>query len=80
MATWNLIDYPSIIIPVAKVELSDEADSGYQPVNERDKENYEMYNPTLFEGAPVSLQLVGRTFQEEKLFAVAMAVDEAIGK
>ncbi len=53
----------------------DTADQGYSPVTDWDKENYEIYQPELFDGAPISLQLVGRYLEEEKLFAVANAID-----
>ncbi|OAG42120.1 hypothetical protein AYO21_03574 [Fonsecaea monophora] len=78
LAQWNLLDYPSVILPVSHVQLSDVKDTTYQPVNELDQETYDLYDPALFEGAPISLQLVGRSLCEEELLAVAMAVDRAI--
>jgi Asp-tRNA(Asn)/Glu-tRNA(Gln) amidotransferase A subunit family amidase len=35
-------------------------------------------DPELFHNAPVSLQLVGRPFQDEKLLACAAIVDEVV--
>ncbi|OAL21018.1 hypothetical protein AYO20_11442 [Fonsecaea nubica] len=78
LAQWNLLDYPSVILPVSHVQPSDAKDTTYQPVNELDQETYDLYDPVLFEGAPISLQLVGRSLCEEELLAVAMAVDSAI--
>ncbi|KIW80464.1 hypothetical protein Z517_07080 [Fonsecaea pedrosoi CBS 271.37] len=78
LAQWNLLDYPSVILPVSHVQLSDVKDTTYQPVNELDQETYDLYDPALFDGAPISLQLVGRSLCEEELLAVAMAVDRAI--
>lgn len=80
MSIWNLLDYPSVIIPTSQVNSKDLKDLQYEPISERDKKNFEIYDPSLFAEAPVSLQLVGRNLQEEKLLAVAMAVDQAIGK
>jgi amidase len=47
-------------------------------VNDLDKDTYDVYDPELFAGAPVSLQLIGRSMHEEQLLAVATAVDEAV--
>jgi len=37
-----------------------------------------MYNPELFQGMPVALQLVGRALAEEKLLAVAEVVRDVV--
>jgi amidase len=60
------------------VQASDVKDTSYKPVNELDQDNYNIYDPKLFEGAPVSVQLIGRSMHEEKLLAVAIAVDRAV--
>jgi amidase len=78
LAQWNLLDYPAIILPVGHVEPSDLPDTSYRPVNGLDRETHELYDPELFAGAPVSLQLVGRNMFEERLLATAIAVDQAI--
>lgn len=67
-----------MILPVTSVKSSDIKDASYRPVNSRDKENYDMYEPNRYIDAPVCVQLVGRNLQEEKLLAVATAVDRAI--
>ncbi|KIV95041.1 hypothetical protein PV10_02747 [Exophiala mesophila] len=82
-SVWNLLNYPAITLPVGKVDKNiDKADPTYKPVNDTwDQENYEIYDPELFHGAPISLQLVGRYLEEEKLFAVAETIDrDAIRK
>lgn len=66
------------MLPVTKVQMTDIKDSSYQPVNDRDRENYDLYDPSLFVDAPVGVQLIGRSMQEEELLATAMAVDGAI--
>lgn len=35
-------------------------------------------DPELWHNAPISLQLVGKQFEDERLLAVAAAVDEAV--
>lgn len=78
LSQWNLLDYPTFILPVTHVQLSDIKDPSYKPTNALDQETYELYDPNLFEGAPVAVQLIGRSMHEEQLLAVAMAVDQAV--
>lgn len=78
---WNVLDYPAVVLPITVADKSvDVLDESYIPCNERDTEGYAMYDPDLFDGAPVSLQLVGRALAEEKLLAVANAVDRAVNQ
>jgi amidase len=67
-----------MILPFTNVQASDVKDTSYYPINEYDQSNYEIYDPGLFQNAPVGLQLIGRSMQEEHLFGVATAVDKAI--
>jgi amidase len=53
-------------------------DPTYKPANDLDRENWAMYDPGLFEGMPVCLQLVGRSMFEERLLGVGLVVDQAI--
>jgi amidase len=61
---WNLLDYPAIVFPVDKVDVvKDEGKVVYEPRNEKDRFNWEIWEQYGAEGwkdAPVSLQLVGR--------------------
>ncbi|KAK6365144.1 hypothetical protein LTS17_011622 [Exophiala oligosperma] len=76
---WSLLDYPGVIIPVGFVDKTgDTKDMNYDPVNEIDKEHYELYDPELWHNAPISLQLVGKQFEDEHLLAVAAAVDKVL--
>ncbi|KAF2713965.1 amidase [Pleomassaria siparia CBS 279.74] len=77
----NVLDYTSVVLPVTNVNRKiDDADEGYSPLNEVDKGVFESYDPEIFEGAHVSVQLVGRRLQEEKLLAIAEYVGGLIGK
>lgn len=67
---WNVLDYPALVFPVTK------ADSSLQQVFEhrefmsrKDAENFELWSsgPEKYKGAPVSLQLVGRRYEDEKV-------------
>ncbi|KAJ7786557.1 amidase signature domain-containing protein [Mycena metata] len=79
--TWNLLDYPALVVPVSKV---DQAADVKQPRSEfytdDDRENYELYNPATYENAPISIQVVGRTMEDEAVIAMSEIVDEALRK
>jgi amidase len=61
---WNLLDYPAVVFPVDKVDVEkDVGKEAHEARNERDKENWELwerYGAEGYKDAPVSLQLVGR--------------------
>ncbi|KAF2436723.1 amidase [Tothia fuscella] len=68
---WNLLDYPALVFPVTQVDpLIDLKEERYQPRNEKDAYNYELYERERYRDAPVSLQLVGRRFDDEKIIQV----------
>ncbi|KAI9818939.1 MAG: Acetamidase [Pycnora praestabilis] len=77
----NVLDYTSCVIPVTTADKAiDIVDEGYKPINEQDQKIYEHYDPGIFDGAHVAVQLVGRRLQEEKVLALAELVGEAIDK
>ncbi|PSN70225.1 putative glutamyl-tRNA amidotransferase subunit A [Corynespora cassiicola Philippines] len=77
---WNLLDYPALVAPVTKVDPNlDLAEAGYKPRNEKDKYNYELYSPKKYLNAPVSLQLVGRRYDDEKVIETWEYIKEKIG-
>ncbi|KAK8085160.1 hypothetical protein PG997_006431 [Apiospora hydei] len=68
----NALDLPSVVVPVTTVDKGvDVVDAGFRPVSELDKKIQSDYDPEIYDGAPVSLQIVGRRYQEEKLLAIA---------
>ncbi|OCK98416.1 amidase [Cenococcum geophilum 1.58] len=77
----NLLDYTSVVVPVTTVDKElDKVDIGYKPLDDIDKAVYESYDPEIYEGAHVSIQLVGRRLQEEKVLAIANYVDSVLQK
>ncbi|KAF1953712.1 amidase [Byssothecium circinans] len=80
--TWvNALDVTSVIVPVTEVDKRvDVVESGYTPIDDTDKTVYESYDPEIYHGAHVSLQIVGRRLQEEKMLAIAEYVGKLIGK
>ncbi|EJD43785.1 general amidase [Auricularia subglabra TFB-10046 SS5] len=77
---WNVLDYPSCVVPVTRVSQSlDLKAEAHEFRNSEDQIIYEMYTgPEAFENAPVSLQVVGRTQEDEAVLAMATIVDKAV--
>ncbi|KAK7211418.1 hypothetical protein V2G26_018596 [Clonostachys chloroleuca] len=79
-AIWNALDQPAVCFPsniVADKEL-DKTDAAYQPRSDVDKKEWEAYDPELFHGIPVSLQLVGKHHRDEELLRAAKIVEGAL--
>ncbi|SMR50924.1 unnamed protein product [Zymoseptoria tritici ST99CH_1E4] len=75
----NVLDYTSVVVPVTNVDKKvDVKRTDYTPVNETDRKVQENYDPEIFDGAHVSIQLVGRRLQEEKMIALADYVGKAL--
>ncbi|OJD30133.1 general amidase [Diplodia corticola] len=77
----NTLDYAAIIIPVTNADKDlDKFDKNYSPMTEKDRENWQAYDPDLYHGAPASIQILGRRHEEQKLLSVAQAVVDALKK
>ncbi|KAK6442314.1 hypothetical protein LTR95_001446 [Oleoguttula sp. CCFEE 5521] len=75
----NVLDYTSVVLPVTRVDKSvDVKDEAFKAVGEVDQKTQDLYDPEIYDGAHVSIQLVGRKLQEEKMLALAKYVGEAI--
>ncbi|KAG2111804.1 general amidase [Suillus cothurnatus] len=78
-AVWNALDYPAAIFPVTTVDsILDGKVPPHDFYNDFDKDVYEMYDPEKFKNAPVCLQLVGRTLEEEAVIRMTEIVDAAL--
>ncbi|EXL55794.1 hypothetical protein FOCG_03529 [Fusarium oxysporum f. sp. radicis-lycopersici 26381] len=80
---WNLLDYPSMVLPVANFKISPERDPPntsykHSTSNPYDKTNHEMYHPNLFVNQPSTIQVVGRPFDDEELIEVSAAIDKLL--
>ena len=75
----NLLDYSACIVPVIHVDKEiDMKDENYVPTCDKDRECWESYDADLYHGAPVSVQVVARRLQEEKVLTYAEIIDEAL--
>ncbi|KAL8924465.1 MAG: hypothetical protein Q9172_002676 [Xanthocarpia lactea] len=67
----NLLDYTACTLPVTTVDKSvDVTDPFFKPVSELDATVMATYDPEIYDGAHVGVQLMGRRLQEEKVLAV----------
>ncbi|KAI4255209.1 MAG: hypothetical protein LQ352_002690 [Teloschistes flavicans] len=67
----NLLDYTACAFPVTLVDKNiDVVDNDFEPQSETDKKTQATYDPEIYDGAHVGLQLVGRRLQEEKVLAL----------
>ncbi|KAK7991634.1 hypothetical protein PG996_013351 [Apiospora saccharicola] len=77
----NGLDLPSAVVPITTVDKNvDKFDSGFVPVSELDRKIQSDYDPEIYDGAPVSLQIVGRRYQEEKVLAIAEWLEAELKK
>jgi Asp-tRNA(Asn)/Glu-tRNA(Gln) amidotransferase A subunit family amidase len=85
---WNMVDSPVGVIPVTRVdpacdELSDEwrgAPAEGSKILEGEIYGPKgAYNPSAMRGLPISVQVVGRSWEEEKVLAMMHVVDAALG-
>ncbi|KAF8432859.1 amidase signature domain-containing protein [Terfezia claveryi] len=75
----NLMSYSAAVIPVTVADKSvDPYDESYHPRGEVDKLNWEAYDPEIYHGAPVGVQIVARKYEEEKVWAVAKVINAAL--
>lgn len=78
---FNLLDCASVVVPVSKIDKElDPLDATYQPLNQLDKDVYQCYDPALFHGMPVCVQVVAKRCEDEKALAAALVVDSCMKK
>jgi amidase len=89
-----MLDYSSSVIPVTAADKEvDKADASRNPLNKIDEWNYNECEPVskmllvnltsadnadLYHGAPVGLQIVTRKYEEEKAWALAKILSNAL--
>ncbi|KIJ25597.1 hypothetical protein M422DRAFT_193299, partial [Sphaerobolus stellatus SS14] len=77
---WNALDYPSLALPVTTVDPElDKVKPPHQFLSEDDEAAYALYEgPELFKDAPIGLQVVGRTGEDEAVIAMGEIIDKAL--
>ncbi|KAH9222070.1 fatty-acid amide hydrolase [Leptodontidium sp. 2 PMI_412] len=77
---WNLLDQPALVFPTGAVvdpEL-DPVEIDYKPTNPIDQQQYDKYDPKVFEGAPIGLQVVGKHLRDEETVAAARLIEQML--
>jgi len=70
-----------VVVPVTNADKSvDVLDKDYKPMSDLDKTAYEDYDAEIYDGAHVSVQVVGRRLQEEKMLDLAEYIGGLVGK
>ena len=81
---WNLLDYTALVIPGSVIDKTidppkDAPDvMSYEPRNELDKWNWELYDTDLMHNLPVGLQIVGRRLEEEKVLGAGKVIERIL--
>ncbi|TVY23922.1 Acetamidase [Lachnellula hyalina] len=77
-AIWNLLDYPSIVLPTGAVNEMDILEGTEDFYSENDKEVYKLYDggPSAYEHAPIAIQLVSKK-QDDQALTVIAGVEDA---
>ena len=81
MVVWNLLDFAACTFPVTFADKTVDKVRDMSKFNSRSELDGKIqadYNPDLYHGAPVSLQLVGKRLQEEKVLEMVEVVSEAL--
>ncbi|KAH9949475.1 general amidase [Amylocystis lapponica] len=74
----NALDYTCATFPVTSANRDvDVVQPPHEFRNHEDEAVYKLYDPELFHGMPVGLQLIGRPFEEEGVIAMTEVVDKA---
>ncbi|KAI0363623.1 amidase [Pilatotrama ljubarskyi] len=85
---WNLMDYPAVVFPVGRFrardyqpqKLPDGAVHGGDPRSENERVVRAQWDPKTYDNIPVSLQLVGRRLNEERLLGMLGRVEQALSR
>ncbi|KAH7112465.1 acetamidase [Dendryphion nanum] len=77
---FNVVDYSSVSFPcgVTADKTKDTVASDYSPLSPECKEIHDDYQPNLVHGMPVSLQLVAKRLEEEKVLDMTQTVLQAL--
>ncbi|KPM34291.1 Acetamidase [Neonectria ditissima] len=77
----NVVDHTTMVIPVTHADkLIDKFNKAYSPANELDKKIWQSYDPALYHGAPVGIQIQCGRLEEEKILNIAQVIVDALAK
>lgn len=74
----NYLDLPSVVVPITHVDKNiDSPLQDFKPLSDWDSESYAEYNPELYDGMPVTVQVVTPRYEEERAIALAGVIYKA---
>ncbi|KAI0785340.1 amidase [Irpex lacteus] len=84
---WNLMDFSAAVFPVGRfkaesyrqLDLSEDFIAPNEPRNTVEEYVRAQWNPPTYDNAAVSLQLIGRRLNEEKVLGMLRRVEDALG-
>ncbi|KAH3671163.1 hypothetical protein OGAPHI_000874 [Ogataea philodendri] len=78
-ALWNLLDFPNVVFPSGlKCDQRLDPKTTYKERSSIEAYEHGLYDPKVFEGAPIALQLTGRRWKDEELLQAAKVVSDTI--
>ncbi|KAI4190375.1 MAG: hypothetical protein L6R41_000827 [Letrouitia leprolyta] len=67
----NVLDYTACTLPVTTADKNiDIVNPSFKPMSKADETIMSCYDPEIYDGSHVSVQLIGRRLQEEKVLAI----------
>ncbi|GME80284.1 unnamed protein product [Ambrosiozyma monospora] len=76
---FNILDWPAGVLPVTFADKNvDVIEKDYKPRNLVDQQIYDNYDPVQTDGCPVSIQVVAKRFEEEKIIALLKVFSKLI--
>ncbi|KAJ3333274.1 hypothetical protein HDU93_008632, partial [Gonapodya sp. JEL0774] len=78
---YSLLDYTATTVPVSLVQSTDiPLPADYTFANEFERKIHAIYTPERFANAPLSVQIVARRLEEEKVLEVTKVVRDCLAK
>ncbi|KAJ3531999.1 hypothetical protein NM688_g7491 [Phlebia brevispora] len=77
---WNLMDYPAAVFPVGRytaLDSSSDFTAAAYPRNAVEDYIRSQWNPETYDNAAISLQLIGRRLNEERVLGMLQKVEDA---
>ncbi|CAI6331438.1 unnamed protein product [Periconia digitata] len=80
---FNVVDYPSVVLPAGRVEKGRDGDAArdmasYTPRNALDQWNWKNFDLERMNGMPIGVQVVARRLEEEKALGAAGVVEKLL--
>ena len=77
-----MLDWSAATVPVLRadpaIDKRSEIYDAYIPKSELDERIWKRYDPDVYAGGPVSVQLIGRKMEEEKVLAGCGVLEDAL--